>query len=84
MTYPKSRIQEKWDICCMSCGHAGSKFVTLNERNLPPQITACPKCSNEAFVLSIGCLGVFMSRVCKQIAQINLDMIDLQDDGEER
>ena len=78
------RTQEKWQVCCMSCGHSGEKFVSLNEQDLPPRITKCPKCSNDAFVISIGALGVFMARVSKEIAMIKLDMIDLQDDGEER
>lgn len=79
----RTRTQEEWNVCCMSCGHSGAKFVTMRN-NLPPSTTSCPKCSNEAFVISIGTLGHFMSKVCKEISLIKLDMIDLQEAEEER
>lgn len=72
-------------VTCLSCGQTSPAFVFKNSDGNGLAATArCPKCSNRAYTNNLHGLWAFMQAAAHEIARIKLDMIDLQDDGEER
>lgn len=72
-------------VSCMSCGQTSTAFVLERDDGNGLAATArCPRCSNRAYTNNLNGLWAFMQAAAKEIAQINLALIDLEDDGEER
>lgn len=72
-------------VSCLSCGQTTSAFVLEGDGGNGLAATArCPKCSNRAYTNNLHGLWAFMQAAATDIAKVKLDMIDLQDDGEER
>jgi hypothetical protein len=74
---------EGW-VSCLSCGRTSKTFILECGDGSLEQTSACPKCSNTAHTNNLGGLWSFMRAAAKEIAQIKLDMIDLQDTPEDR
>lgn len=82
MSEPRTK-REGW-VCCLSCGKTSKAFVLeRGEKALEPT-AHCPRCSNIAHTQNLQGLWSFMRAAAKDIAQIKLDMIDLQDMPEDR
>lgn len=75
--------REGW-VSCLSCGKTSKTFILVGDKNFLEQTANCPKCSNVAYTQSFQGLWSFMQAVAKDIVQIKLDMIDLQDTPEDR
>ena len=71
-------------VSCLSCGQTTWTFVLAQDNGGLNGKTRCPKCSNIAYTHNLEGLWLFMEAAARDIAQIKLDMIDLQDDGEDR
>ncbi len=82
MTKPRTK-REAW-VCCLSCGKTNKTFVLELEDGSLGKTGTCPKCSNVAHTQNLRGLFSFMQAAAKEIAQIKLDMIDLQDTPEDR
>jgi succinyl-CoA synthetase beta subunit len=82
MTEPREK-QEGW-VSCLSCGKTSKTFILLNDKGGMECKSICPKCSNEAHTQNLHGLWSFMRAAARDIAQIKLDMIDLQDTPEDR
>lgn len=78
------RTKREAFVSCLSCGQTTLAFVFSYENGGLHEKTRCPKCSNTAYTHNLGGLWEFMQAAAKDIARIKLDMIDLQDDGEDR
>jgi hypothetical protein len=81
MTEPRTK-REAW-VSCLSCGKTSKTFVLVGETGCDPTST-CPKCNNVAHTQNLTGLWSFMRAAAKDIAQIKLDMIDLQDTPEDQ
>lgn len=78
------RVKKEGYVTCLSCGQTSLTFI-LHKHNDAPELTApCPKCSNTAYTNSVFGAVRFMRAAAREIAQLKLDMIDLQDSGEDR
>lgn len=75
--------REAW-VSCLSCGKTSQTFVLERENGALDHTSTCPKCSNVAHTQNLQGLWSFMRAAAKDIAQIKLDMIDLQDTPEDR
>ena len=75
--------REGW-VSCLSCGRTSKTFILVGDKNLLEQTANCPKCSNVAYTMGLQGFSAFMQAAAKEIAQIKLDMIDLQDTPEDR
>lgn len=71
-------------MSCLSCGKTSKTFILeRGDETLEPTAN-CPKCNNVAHTQNLQGLWSFMRAAAKDIAQIKLDMIDLQDTPEDR
>lgn len=75
--------REGW-VSCLSCGKTSKAFILVREEGDLEPTARCPKCSNTAHTQNLKGLWSFMRAAAKDIAQIKLDMIDLQDTPEDR
>lgn len=82
MTGPRTK-REAW-VSCLSCGKTSKTFVLERGDSVLEPTAICPKCSNVAHTQNLQGLWSFMRSAAKEIAQIKLDMIDLQDTPEDR
>jgi hypothetical protein len=82
MGEPRTK-REAW-VSCLSCGKTSKTFVLVWETMGLEPTSTCPKCSNVAHTQNLPGLWSFMRAAAKEIAQIKLDMIDLQDTPEDR
>lgn len=79
-----ARIKREGWVSCLSCGKTSKTFILVRHNDLLEQTADCPKCSNVAHTQNLQGLWSFMRAAAKDIAQIKLDMIDLQDTPEDR
>lgn len=82
MTGPRTK-REAW-VSCLSCGNTSQTFILERDNGALEHTATCPKCSNVAHTQNLQGLWSFMRVAAKEIAQIKLDMIDLQDTPEDR
>lgn len=82
MTTP--RIKQEGYVSCLSCGQTSKTFILMKDDGGMERTSTCPKCSNVAHTQNLYGLWSFMRAAAKDIAQIKLDMIDLQDTPEDR
>lgn len=82
MTMPRTK-REGW-VSCLSCGKTSKTFIFEAGSGGLQHTAACPKCNNEAHTQNLQGLWSFMRAAAKDIAQIKLDMIDLQEAPEDR
>lgn len=75
--------REGW-VSCLSCGKTSKTFILERGDGVFEPTSACPKCSNTAHTQNLEGLWSFMRAAAKDIAQIKIDMIDLQDTPEDR
>lgn len=81
MNMPK--MKREGYVSCLSCGKTSKTFILLNDTGAMDRTSTCPKCSNEAHTQNLQGLWSFMRAAAREIAQIKLDMIDLQDTPED-
>ena len=82
MSEPRTK-REGW-VSCLSCGKTSKTFILERGDGLLEPTANCPKCNNVAHTQNLQGLWSFMRAAAKDIAQIKLDMIDLQDTPEDR
>lgn len=82
MSLPRTK-REGW-VSCLSCGKTSKTFILERRDEILEPTSTCPKCSNTAHTQNLQGLWSFMRAAAKDIAQIKLDMIDLQDTPEDR
>lgn len=82
MSEPRKMIEVT--VCCLSCGKTQKAWAKEREHNIPYARARCPSCSNQAFTMTLAGMFAFMEAAAGAIASVKLDMIDLQDSGEER
>lgn len=78
------RVKREGYVSCLSCGNTSKTFILELKDGSLNQTALCPKCSNTAHTNNLKGLWSFMQIAAKEIAQIKLDMIDLQDTPEDR
>ena len=78
------RIKREGFVSCLSCGKTSKTFILEKENHVLECTSSCPKCNNLAYTNNLQGLWSFMQAAAKEIAQIKLDMIDLQDTPEDR
>lgn len=78
------RIKSEVRVACLSCGQTSVTFALYDETRGHAAKATCPRCSNEAYTQSLRGMWAFQSAVAARLARIELDMIDMQDDGEDR
>jgi len=71
-------------IICLTCGYDGEKPVPAKAGLTTVDICKCPKCSKTAYVHSPFRQRFVVNALVKEVIKLRLDMIDLQDDGEDR
>jgi len=72
-------------VCCLSCGQTSAQFVMERPDDAGLKPTApCPKCSNTAYTQNLVGLWAFMSAAAQEIAQLKLDLLDVQGSWEEK
>ena len=81
MTEPRKMIEVT--VSCMSCGKTQMAFAHERDGRISPR-ARCPSCSNQAFTGTLTGLFAFMAAASDAIAKIKFDMIDLQDEPEDR
>jgi hypothetical protein len=74
----KQRIKREGWVSCLSCGQTSKTFILERSNETLEPTAPCPKCNNEAHTHSFQGLWSFMRATSKNIAQIKLDMIDLE------
>lgn len=82
MEGPRTK-REGW-VSCLSCGKTSKTYVQVLGNGALDHTATCPKCSNVAHTLNMQGLWSFIRAAAAEIAQIKLDMIDLQDTPEDR
>lgn len=71
-------------IICLTCGYDGEKSVPV-KLGLPEVDTCkCPKCSQTAYVHYPLRQLLVINALVKAVIKLRLDVMDLQDDGEDR
>ncbi len=76
----KQRVAREGLVSCLSCGQTSKTFILERSNETLEPTALCPKCNNEAHSQSFQGLWSFMRAASKDIAQIKLDMIDLEMD----
>lgn len=82
MSGPRKMIEVT--VCCLSCGKTQTAWAKEREHNVPYARAECPSCSNQAFTMTLSGQLALMEAAASAIAALKLDMLDLQDTGEER
>ena len=71
-------------IICLTCGYAGEKPVPAKLGLPEVDICKCPKCSKTAYVHHPLRQRFVIDALVKEVIKLRLDMMDLQDDSEDR
>lgn len=81
----KTWVYTEGYVTCLACGKTSlGRVLTYDDGVLAP-ISHCPCCSlYTAYTNNLGGMFCYMRASAEKIATMNLDMMDLQDTGEER
>lgn len=78
------RTKKEGYVSCLSCGKTSKTFILTSQPDVLEPTANCPKCNNIAHTQNLRGLWSFMGAAARDIAQIKLDMIDLQETPEDR